>query len=94
VKHHSTPLTRHEENQGIVPSLLAKADLVRAAIGGGPFFLETDYIDDPKRPGAVLGPATVPRKTKAWIAEGLLTEEAAARIHRDLPRATYGIETG
>jgi len=93
VKHHSTPLTRPEENHGIVPSLLAKADLVRVAVGGGPFFLETDYIDDPKRPGAVLGPATVPRKTTAWIAEGLLTAEAVARIHADLPRATYGIET-
>jgi len=93
VKHHSTPLTRSEENHGIVPSLLAKAELVRAAVGGGPFFLETDYIDDPKRPGAVLGPATVPRKTRAWIAEGLLSEAGANRIHRDLPRATYGIET-
>ena len=93
VKHHSTPLTRREENHGILPSLLAKSELVRAAVGGGPFFLETDYIDDPRRPGAVLGPATVPRKTKAWLAEGLLSEEVAERIHRDLPRATYGIET-
>ncbi len=93
VKHHSTPLTRREENHGILPSILAKSELVRAAVGGGPFFLETDYIDDPRRPGAVLGPATVPRKTTAWLAEGLLSEEAAGRIHRDLPRATYGIET-
>ncbi len=93
VKHHSTPLTRPEENHGILPSILAKSELVRAAVAGGPFFLETDYIDDPNRPGAVLGPATVPRKTKAWIAEGLLSDEVAERIHRDLPRGTYGIET-
>ena len=93
VKHHSTPLTRPEENGGIVPSILAKSELVRAAVGGGPFFLETDYIDDPKRPGAVLGPATVPRKTKIWIAEGLLPENIAHQVHADLPRKTYGIET-
>ena len=37
--------------------------------------LETDYIDDPRRPGAVLGPATVPRKTRQWIEKGLLTED-------------------
>ena len=93
VKHHSTPLTRREENQGILPSILAKSDLVRAAIGGGPFLLETDYIDDPRRPGAVLGPATVPRKTAAWLAEGLLSTKDAQRIHVDLPRRTYGVET-
>ena len=93
VKHHSSPLTRPEENGGIVPSILAKSELVKAAVGGGPFFLETDYIDDPKRPGAVLGPATVPRKTKIWIAEGLLPERTAQQIHADLPRRTYGIET-
>jgi TatD-related deoxyribonuclease len=93
VKHHSTPLTRPEENLGILPSILAKSELVRAAVGGGPFFLETDYIDDPKRPGAVLGPSTVPRKTRMWIEEGLLSEGVAQRIHVDLPRKTYGIET-
>ena len=93
VKHHSSPLTRPEENRGILPSILAKSELVKAAVGGGPFFLETDYIDDPKRPGAVLGPATVPRKTKIWIAQGLLPENIAQQIHADLPRRTYGIET-
>ncbi len=94
VKHHSTPFTRPEETHGIVPSVLAKEDLVAEAVkGGGPFFLETDYMDDPRRPGAVLGPATVPRKTRAWIEKGLLTEETAARIHEDLPERTYGIRT-
>ena len=93
VKHHSTPLTRPEENHGLVPSILAKEELViHAASGGGRFLLETDYIDDPKRPGAVLGPATVPRKTKAWLEKGVLTEEAASIVHKELPERTYGIE--
>lgn len=93
VKHHSTPLTRIEDTHGLVPSLLAKETLVTEAIKGGDrFLLETDYIDDPRRPGAVLGPATVPKKTRAWIASGLLTEEACQRIHKDLPEKTYGIE--
>jgi TatD-related deoxyribonuclease len=26
--------------------------------------METDYLDDPTRPGAVLGPKTVPRRTQ------------------------------
>jgi TatD-related deoxyribonuclease len=93
VKHHSTPFTRLEETHGLVPSILAKEDLVKEALKGGTrFLLETDYIDDPRRPGAVLGPATVPKKTKAWIAKGLLTEEQATIVHREMPERTYDIE--
>jgi len=92
VKHHSTPLTRLADNHGLVPSILAKEELVVAAMAGGPrFLLETDYIDDPRRPGAVLGPATVPRKTRQWIENGLITEDQARAIHQDLPQRTYGI---
>jgi TatD-related deoxyribonuclease len=93
VKHHSTPFTRPEETHGLVPSILAKEDLVTEALKGGPrFLLETDYIDDPRRPGAVLGPATVPKKTKAWIAKGLLSEDQAAIVHREMPERTYDVQ--
>ena len=93
VKHHSTPLTRAEENHGLVPSILAKEELVVEALKGGPrFMLETDYIDDPARPGAVLGPATVPRKTRAWLEKGVLTEEQAWTIHKEMPDRTYHIQ--
>lgn len=93
VKHHSTPYTRPEETHGLVPSILAKEDLVVEALKGGPrFLLETDYIDDPQRPGAVLGPATVPKKTKAWLAKGLLTEDQACVIHQELPERTYRVQ--
>jgi len=93
VKHHSTPLTRTEDTHGLVPSILAKEDLVVEALKGQPrFLLETDYIDDPRRPGAVLGPATVPKKTRAWIDKGLLTEAAVWTIHHELPQTTYRIE--
>ena len=93
VKHHSTPLTRLEENHGLVPSILAKEELVVEALkGGSRFMLETDYIDDPDRPGAVLGPATVPRKTRAWLERGVLTEEHAWTIHREIPERTYRIQ--
>jgi TatD-related deoxyribonuclease len=93
VKHHSAPLVRPDVTRGIVPSILAKEDLVAKALeGGGRFLLETDYIDDPKRPGAVLGPATVPRKTRAWLERGLLTQDRATLVHKELPERTYGIE--
>jgi TatD-related deoxyribonuclease len=53
--------------------------------------METDYIDDPKRPGAVLGPKTVPKKTKSLIENGLLTIEQADIIHKKNPEDTYNI---
>ncbi|HEY6148012.1 MAG TPA: TatD family hydrolase [Thermoanaerobaculia bacterium] len=91
VKHHSTPLTKIEDTHGLVPSILAKETLVAEAIkGGSRFLLETDYIDDPRRPGAVLGPATVAKKTRMWMESHLLSEEACHRIHKDLPEKTYG----
>ena len=93
VKHHSTPITRLGDTHGIVPSILARETLVREALAGAPrFLLETDYIDDPERPGAVLGPATVPRKTKAWLESGLLSDRQASIIHKELPEKTYQIE--
>lgn len=92
VKHHSSPSTDPATTHRIVPSLLAKSDLVRAAVvGGGPFLLETDYIDDPKRPGAVLGPATVPRTTKRWLEAGLLTDDQVRMVHHEVPERTYGV---
>ena len=32
------------------------------------FMLETDYMDDPRRPGAVLGPKIVPKRTQQLAA--------------------------
>lgn len=92
VKHHSTPLTSAEATHGLVPSILAKETLVTEALReSAHFLLETDYIDDPQRPGAVLGPATVPKKTRAWIERNVMTEDQAWVIHKEMPERTYHI---
>ena len=44
------------------------------------FFLETDYMDDPRRPGAVLGPKTVPKRTQQLLAAGV-DEEVMWNTH-------------
>jgi len=94
VKHYSPPLVRPEENYGIMPSILAKDEPLRRAVEfGGRFFMETDYMDDLKRPGAVLGPATVPKKTKALVQSGVMSVEIAQQVHEEWPRKIYGIET-
>ncbi|MEM4782439.1 MAG: TatD family hydrolase, partial [Halalkalicoccus sp.] len=54
---------------GPTPSVISQKDeLRRAAESGKPFLMETDFIDDPDRPGAVLGPRTVPRRVE-WLRE-------------------------
>jgi len=93
VKHHSPPLVLPDEVHGCVPSVLAREDHLREALRkGGPFLMETDYIDDPRRPGAVLGPATVPRKTAKLRTTGVLRDEDALVIHQELPTKTYGVD--
>lgn len=74
-------------------SAAAAADSAEeAARGGTRFLMETDYMDDPRYPGAVLGPKTVPRRTADMIANKLLTEEQAWTIHGENPKRIYGVE--
>jgi len=69
VKHYARSVVPRDERGSVAPSYLARRDLVNEALREeGPWFLETDFLDDPSRPGAVLDLATVPRRAVA-IAE-------------------------
>lgn len=90
VKHFSSPSL--SDYTHVIPSVLATESNIEKAISfDKPFFMETDYIDDPKRPGAVLGPKTVPRTTQRLLERGILTEERANRIHEDEIVSLYGL---
>ena len=92
VKHFSPPLVKVAEEVGVFPSIIASRKNIKAAIEqGNRFMMETDYIDDRRRPGAVLGPKTVPRRTKAFLQNGIFTEEDVYMIHVENPRKVYGI---
>jgi len=70
VKHYARARLDPALGVGVVPSYVARRELVRVVVADpGPWFLETDYLDDPARPGAVLDLATVPRRAAA-IARG------------------------
>jgi TatD-related deoxyribonuclease len=91
VKHYCPPLVLDEENCGLMPSVLAGKDAVKEALAKGTrFMMETDFLDDPRRPGAVLDIKTVPKRTLTMLREGLMTEEQALVIHAENPRRTYG----
>ena len=58
--------------------------------------METDYLDDPNRPGAVLGPKTVPKRTQQLTDELLKlrakdeAEEVLMHVHSIWPSQLYG----
>ncbi len=91
VKHYAPPMVNVCETLGIFPGILAGKDAIEIALGqGSRFMMETDYIDDPQRPGAVLGPKTVPRKTLKLM--GQFGEEVFWKVHKENPEKVYGIE--
>jgi len=93
IKHFSGPFTDEKENFGLTPSLISTRDVVSKGIKKSNYFLmETDYLDDISRPGAVLGPKTVPRRTQEFLNKGLMSEEDAFKIHSDNIKRVYGIE--
>lgn len=70
VKHYQRTSVRPESRSGIVPSYLARRELCSASlVEDGPWFWETDFLDDPKRPGAVLDLETVPKRATAVAAQ-------------------------
>jgi TatD-related deoxyribonuclease len=71
IKHYARQAVPAAERGGIGASYLAKRELVdRVLEDSGVWFLETDYLDDPSRPGSVLDLATVPRRAQALQEKG------------------------
>lgn len=78
--------------EGPIPSVVAFEENLETIVEtGDPFLMETDFLDDPDRPGAVLGPKTVPRRVE-WMREQGYTD-AIERAHVETPARVYGIDT-
>lgn len=62
-----------------------------------PWGMETDFLDDYRRPGAVLGPKTVPKRTQE-LCSSLLSggwsenevETLLTKVHSEWPESLYG----
>jgi len=92
VKHFSPPLIFEDENYGLMPSVIAREKSILEAIKKGTrFMLETDYIDDLKRPGAVLNPKTIPIKMFSLLEKEIISEDQIYKIHKENPEKTYNI---
>ncbi len=93
VKHYSPPLVLPKENHGLMPSVLASRRFVREAAGKGDrFMLETDFLDDPRRPGAVMALTTVPKRSYGLLNDGSLDEELLHGVHVHWPKVAYGVD--
>ncbi len=87
VKHFATPDTL------LMPSMIAKHEAIpEMARSGRIFTMESDYMDENTRPGAVLGPKSVPRFTRRLLESGALSIEDVCRIHADAPSRIYDVE--
>jgi TatD-related deoxyribonuclease len=91
IKHSSPPFVTEEETFGVLPSIPASKTNIKTALSKGTdrFMLETDYIDDPEKPSAIMAVTTVPNKVKWMLASGTADEDAICRICRDLPDRMY-----
>ena len=94
VRHYSPPDVRTENTHGLTPSVLCGKGALDRLVethtkAKHGFFLETDYMDDPRRPGAVLGPKTVPKRTQQLLEAGV-DEEVMWNTHSELPASVYG----
>ena len=63
-----------------------------------PWGMETDFLDDNRRPGAVLGPKTVPKRTQelcsSLLSEGWSENEVESlltKVHYEWPESLYGL---
>jgi len=86
VKHYGSPETP------LHPSLVARHEAVPVlARERRPFTMESDFMDENSRPGAVTGPKSVPRITKKLLESGVINEEDCWRIHGETPEKVYGV---
>lgn len=87
VKHYATPDTP------LTPSLISSSPAIPELAAAGRYFtLESDYMDENSRPGAVTGPKSVPRATFRLLSEGVITVRDAHRIHKETPEKVYGVD--
>ena len=90
VKHSSPPWVTPEETHGVMPSIPASRSLIREAVSKSDrFMIETDFIDDPQKPNAIMAVTSVPKRINGLHQSGELSEEQIHRICVDIPDSLY-----
>ena len=79
--------------RGLVPSIPAKEGEVKAALHCSSFVVESDFLDDPWRPGAVVAPWSIGRLFARLVRKGLIRIGEAQRILVENIARLYGVES-
>ena len=86
VKHYGSPDTP------LHPSLIAKHESLPQLIRERRrFTMESDYMDENSRPGAVIGPKSVPRYTNKLVESGQMTADDCFFVHKETIEKVYGV---
>ncbi|ABL88992.1 TatD-related deoxyribonuclease [Pyrobaculum islandicum DSM 4184] len=92
VMHHiEGALAGYAYARGLSPSVpLGRRGEFEDALRAGPVFVvESDYLDDKSRPGAVIPPWTLASKLRQYVAKGVLTEDDMYKICVENVRRIY-----
>ncbi len=86
VKHYAAPDTP------LHPSLIAKHERIPHLVRQRRrFTMESDYMDENSRPGAVIGPKSVPRFTNLLVSSGQMTVDDCFFVHAETVERVYGV---
>ena len=94
IMHHAEPIVIDlASSNGVMPSIpMGRRGEFEEAVRHGPrFVVESDFIDDPRRPGAVIPPWTLARKLRNYLTNGLINEEFLHIVCVDNINRVYGV---
>lgn len=103
VRHYASPDVSSNFTHGLACTVSVGRGSVEGLVStyanaSAPWGMETDFLDDPRRPGAVLGPKTIPKRTdelcSALLAENRVSdvENLLLKIHSEWPSKLYGLD--
>lgn len=94
VVHHLNPeLAGDAENLGLSYTVVGKVEVLKMLTSRRfRYLVESDYLDDPRRPGAVIPPWTIPKSWRKLISEGLCDVGYVQAINVDNIVKLYGLQ--
>ena len=103
VRHYASPDVSSNFTHGLACTVSVGRGSVEGLVStyanaSAPWGMETDFLDDPRRPGAVLGPKTIPKRTdelcSALLVENRVSdvENLLLKIHYEWPSKLYGLD--
>ena len=103
IRHFAPPNVSADFTQGLSATVNVGRGSVETIVetareAKSPWGMETDFLDDNRRPGAVLGPKTVPKRTQelcsSLLNEGWSENEVESlltKVHSEWPESLYGL---